>query len=101
MNLANMNTTRTEDNKPYRRKGLLINKNFEIEKIVGVPGEMKKVYDPSHPDADKAGYLYLPNVNEVEEKVQMMNIQRLYDDITKIIENINKNSVVSGYSAYY
>jgi flagellar basal-body rod protein FlgC len=101
MNLANMNTTKTEDGGPYRRKALLINRDFKIEKIVGVPVDMKKVYDPRHPDADKAGYLYLPNVSEVEEKVQMMNIQRLYDDITKIIEKLNKNSVVSGYNVYY
>ena len=98
MNLANMNTTKTADGGPYRRKALLINRDFEIKKIVGVPGAMKKVYDPSHPDADKAGYLYLPNVSEVEEKVQMMNIQRLYNDISKIIEKINKNCVVSGYN---
>ena len=49
---------------------------------------------PQGASVDKDGYLYLPNVSEKEEKVQIMNIQRLYNDIVKIIEKINKNCAV-------
>ncbi|MBM4340041.1 MAG: flagellar basal body rod protein FlgC [Deltaproteobacteria bacterium] len=37
------------------------------------------VYDPSHPDADKDGYVFLPNINIVEEMVDMMRAVRSYE----------------------
>ncbi len=99
MNLANANTTRTADGTPYRRKTSIfetvplddsfdaqLRNSFEkqiygvrVSKIVPVPGEFKKIYDPSHPDADEHGYLYLPNVNLVQEMVQMLNANRSYE----------------------
>jgi len=100
-NLANANTTRTEDGSPYRRKTVIfqtgaVNRSFEDElkdwlsgedsvygvqvtEIVPVGGEFKKVYDPSHPDADPQGFVYLPNVNLVQEMVQMLNANRGYE----------------------
>ncbi|RLB20200.1 MAG: flagellar basal body rod protein FlgC, partial [Deltaproteobacteria bacterium] len=36
-------------------------------------------YDPSHPDADGQGYVYLPNVNLVQEMVEMLNANRGYE----------------------
>jgi flagellar basal-body rod protein FlgC len=99
MNLANANTTKTEDGTPYRRKTSIfrtipIRKSFEdelkdsldkelygveVSKITQVPGDLKQIFDPSHPDADENGYLYLPNVNLVEEMVQMLNANRSYE----------------------
>ncbi len=99
MNLANANTTKTEDGTPYRRKTSIfrtvpVKKSFEeqlrnsldkeiygveVTKIVPVPGDLKKVFDPTHPDADKEGYIYLPNVNLVEEMVQMLDANRSYE----------------------
>lgn len=100
-NLANANTTRTEDGSPYRRKTVIfqtgtVNRSFEDElkdwlsgeesvygvqvtDIVPVAGEFKKLYDPSHPDADPQGFVYLPNVNLVQEMVQMLNANRGYE----------------------
>jgi len=99
MNLANANTTKTEDGTPYRRKTSIfrtvqvknsfedhLNKSLdkeiygvEVSKIAPVPGDLKKIFDPSHPDADENGYLHLPNVNLVEEMVQMLNANRSYE----------------------
>ncbi|MBN1847715.1 MAG: flagellar basal body rod protein FlgC [Deltaproteobacteria bacterium] len=99
MNLANANTTRTEDGTPYRRKTVIfetipVSGSFEdqlrgsldnqvqavrVQGIVPVSGDFKRVYDPSHPDADENGYLYLPNVNLVQEMVQMLNANRSYE----------------------
>ena len=99
MNLANSNTTKTEDGTAYRRKTAIFRtvpmknsfedrlKNsidnqisaVEVTKIVDVPGELKQIFDPTHPDADENGYLYLPNVNLVEEMVQMLNANRSYE----------------------
>jgi len=99
MNLANANTTKTDDGTPYRRKTSIfrtvpVKKSFEdelkgsldkhiygveVSKITQVPGDLKKIFDPSHPDANESGYLYLPNVNLVEEMVQMLNANRSYE----------------------
>ena len=99
MNLANANTTRTADGTPYRRKTTIfqtvpIEDSFEnhfkdsqedmiygveVSKIVPVKGDFKKIFDPSHPDADEKGFVYLPNVNLIEEMVHMLNANRSYE----------------------
>jgi flagellar basal-body rod protein FlgC len=98
-NLANANTTRTEDGTPYRRKTTIFQaipadqlfesrlrealdkklQGVKVTDIVPVEGPFKKIFDPTHPDADEKGYLYLPNVNLVEEMVLMMNANRAYE----------------------
>jgi len=99
MNLANANTTRTEDGTPYRRKTVIFESTpasasfrdhlqssldgelygVKVSEIVPVRDEFKKIFDPSHPDADSSGYVYLPNVNLVQEMVQMLNANRSYE----------------------
>ncbi len=99
MNLANANTTRTDDGTPYRKKTTIfqtypMGNSFQnhlrnareyqiygvkVTEIVPVPGELKKIFDPAHPDADEKGYVYLPNVNLVQEMVQMLNANRSYE----------------------
>jgi flagellar basal-body rod protein FlgC len=106
MNLANANTTRTDEGTPYRRKTVIfetipVNNSFEnqlrgslddqvqavrVRDVVPVSGEFKRVYDPSHPDADENGYLYLPNVNLVQEMVQMLNANRSYEANAAVVK---------------
>ena len=97
-NIANVNTTRTEDGTPYRRQALLIgsesmpfssyltnaqNKDASSKAIVkGVyedNSELERVYDPSNPDADEDGYVLKPNVNIVTEMVDMISATRSYE----------------------
>ena len=106
MNLANSNTTRTENGTPYRRKTTIfettevsgsfegsLNHAFEtqlygvkVSNVVPVSGEFKKIFDPSHPDADEKGYVYLPNVNMVQEMVQMLNANRSYEANAAVVK---------------
>ena len=106
MNLANVNTTRTGDGTAYRRKtsifettpvGDSFQEQFQqaydnriygvkVTDVVPVSGELKKIFDPSHPDADKNGYVYLPNVNLVQEMVQMLNANRAYEANAAVIK---------------
>lgn len=99
MNLANANTTRTADGTPYRKKTAIfestpVGGSFEsrlkdaleaeiygvrVARISPVPGELKKLFNPSHPDADENGYVFLPNVNLVQEMVQMLSANRAYE----------------------
>ncbi|HKM35814.1 MAG TPA: flagellar basal body rod protein FlgC [Lachnospiraceae bacterium] len=101
-NVANSSTTRTEDGTPYRRKVVTFsekttgNGNFDTVfkhandkyRASGVKvdavhedtwTEMKKVYDPSHPDADGDGYVTYPNVNAITEMTNLIDASRSYE----------------------
>lgn len=102
-NLANARTTRTEEGGPYRRldpvfetvalnQGLIASEGGAS--LVGVrqivadqrPGVM--VYEPGHPDANPGGYVEYPNVNAVEEMVNMITASRAYEAGVTSIETI-------------
>lgn len=96
-NIANVNTTRTEDGGPYARKEVifqeaLVNERNKLTghytkkssgvKVIGIEDntdDLKVVYDPSHPDADADGYVLMPNVNMVDEMIALINTQRTYE----------------------
>jgi flagellar basal-body rod protein FlgC len=97
-NLANINTTRTETGEPYKRKDVVFEaveangfKNA-LDEQLETPANSVKVarlieddkpyvlkYDPGHPDADADGYIQLPNVNIVEEMVNMISASRGFE----------------------
>ncbi|MEG0898789.1 MAG: flagellar basal body rod protein FlgC [Oscillospiraceae bacterium] len=97
-NLANIDTTRTADGTPYRRKQVVFQEkgpesfvNVLNKQMTTVPGggvRVKKLiqddeplvpkYDPSHPDADKDGYVMMPNVDNLEEMIDMMSATASY-----------------------
>lgn len=98
-NLANVNTTRTEEGGPFRRKdavfravageqsfrrtlGRKLNPEktgVEVMQIVTDHRQPITKFDPGHPDADENGYVALPNVNVVEEMVNMISATRSYE----------------------
>ncbi|OIQ59584.1 flagellar basal-body rod protein FlgC [Moorella thermoacetica] len=98
-NLANINTTRTPRGGPYRREvpvfaeklraamGQLPGRpasgapgaGVEVAAIVEDNSPPRLVYDPSHPDADANGYVHLPNINIVNEMVDMITASRAYE----------------------
>lgn len=106
-NIANTNTTRTEDGTPYRRKIVVFEENKESRpfseyltsasrerylangvKVSGIIEDstpFKKVYDPGNPDADEEGYVEMPNVDVVTEMVNMISATRAYEaNVTSI-----------------
>lgn len=100
-NIANVDTTRTEDGTPYKRKIALFQERntdysfsgyfndamsktnsgygVRVSNIVKDNSEGTKVYEPEHPDADEDGYVEKPNVNIVEEMVNMISSTRSYE----------------------
>lgn len=102
-NVANASTTRTADGTPYRRKVVTFEEKggqTAFSRVLGeaaynhgysgqgvkVSGlyqdyetEMKKVYDPSHPDADDDGYVTYPNVNIFTEMTNLIDASRAYE----------------------
>ncbi len=117
-NMANAETTRTEEGGPYKRKIVVVKAGTEqsfsstlssanvklattnaqhISEVSEGPSAtenvagniqstetadnspFKMVYDPGHPDADKNGYVKMPNVNVITEMVDMISATRTYE----------------------
>ena len=89
-NIANSETTRTEQGTPYRRRvpifseylmgtGKVKSSGVRVVRIEEDPSPFRIVYDPTHPDADEDGYVSLPNVNVLREMVDLISAQRSYD----------------------
>jgi flagellar basal-body rod protein FlgC len=120
-NIANSETTRTEEGLPYRKQtvritqveserqmpvrgqkpriGLRTTSPFHLSSsgtspgialttsepviksdvIEAAPDRVKYVYDPHHPDADSEGFVAYPDINPVEEMVDMMAATRAYE----------------------
>ncbi len=98
-NIANAESTRTPEGGPYRRReviftttpfkstleGIEASKSSEffqgvqVTDVVEDPRELRKAYEPQHPDANAEGYVLYPNVNIMEETVNMMSALRAYE----------------------
>ena len=87
-NIANAQTTRTEDGGPYTRKVAVFKEALDSKmRPIGVTAieiqddesEYRKVYDPSNPDADETGYVTSPNVNILNEMADMIASTRAYE----------------------
>lgn len=97
-NIANVNTTRTEEGGPYRRQDPVFRSYMEARGVAGVEvaeiqedqADPRLVFDPGHPDADQAGYVAMPNINLVEEMVNMISSQRGYDANATSIDTARK-----------
>lgn len=122
-NVANVNTTRDENGEAYVRQTVVFeersvsNRNFESYltaqktglsynpqvgtgvKISSIVEDhvtaMKKVYEPSNPDADEDGYVTYPNVNTVTEMTNLIDASRSYEaNVTAF--NATKNMALKG-----
>lgn len=89
-NMANVHTTRTDEGGPYKRKDVVFSvlpveagtarlEGVKVDNVITDPTPPKIVYDPAHPDADKNGYVALPDINSLEEMVNMMMAVRAYE----------------------
>jgi flagellar basal-body rod protein FlgC len=88
-NLANADSATGPDGKPYRAKQVVFSTEaMGGEESVGVrvtgviedPSPLKRMYEPNHPLADSSGYIDMPNVNVVEEMVNMISASRAYQN---------------------
>jgi flagellar basal-body rod protein FlgC len=63
----------------YPRDERFFGNGVNVDEIRQDSRPPKMVYDPSHPDADKDGYVAMPNVNVVEEMTNMISATRAYE----------------------
>ncbi|MBU5673085.1 flagellar basal body rod protein FlgC [Paenibacillus brevis] len=104
-NIANAETTRASvvDGKavPYRRKTVVMSplntgsfsetlnqalgsnktasRGVKVTAIKEDSSDFKPVYNPTHPDANSEGYVYMPNVDVLKEMVDVMSASRSYE----------------------
>jgi flagellar basal-body rod protein FlgC len=108
-NLANAQTTRTPEGGPYRRKDPVFQANpipefsqvlkgsmevpmhkVQVVDVVSDPNPPKMVYNPSHPDANPDGMVAMPNINTMEEMVNLITASRTYEaNVTAM--NVSRN----------
>ncbi len=92
-NIANAETTQTDSGEPYRRKvctlsergsfqdalGKAVNGGVVVSSIVEDASDFELEYDPDNPLAGEDGYVRMPNVDEVEEIIDLMEATRSYE----------------------
>jgi flagellar basal-body rod protein FlgC len=92
-NLANADSTKGANGQPYQRQEVVLQAGgqsfsdvlgnaqagVQVQAIVADPSPGRRVYDPSHPDADAQGYVTLPNVNTVTEMTDLITESRSYE----------------------
>jgi flagellar basal-body rod protein FlgC len=94
-NLANAQTTQAAGGGPYKRKDVVVAsaevpgtqgtpfasavKGVAVQQITQDTAPPRLEYDPGHPNADAKGYVAYPNINPVEEMVDMITASRAYE----------------------
>ena len=86
-NLANADSVVGSDGQPYRAKEVVFaatpvgsdgGQGVQVTQVVESAAPLRLAYDPNSPYADKQGYVAMPNVNVVEEMVNMLSASRSY-----------------------
>ena len=85
-NLANADSTTSATGEAYRAKQVVFEAvptegggtGVRVQQVVEDASPLKQVYDPKHPMADDKGYVAMPNVNVVDEMVNMLSASRSY-----------------------
>ncbi len=106
-NIANINTTRTAEGGPYRRKDVVFTampdtKDFgDVLNVDDPKADFNRVqvtdvvydkkapllkYEPNHPDANEEGYVAYPNINLMEEMTNMIQASRSYEANVQAIQ---------------
>lgn len=114
-NLANVNSTSSQDGEAYRRKTVVfaekdatafsdillstagnVGSGVKVTRVIeDYKTPMNKVYDPAHPDADEDGYVTYPNVNVVTEMTNLIDASRSYEaNVTAF--NASKSMALKG-----
>jgi flagellar basal-body rod protein FlgC len=93
-NLANAESATGADGTAYRGKQVVFNAlavggpdatGVRVTGVIDDPSPMKQVYDPKHPLANDQGYVTMPNVNVVDEMVNMISASRAYQNNVEVM----------------
>lgn len=92
-NLANADSVVGADGQPYRAKQVVFKATpveggglgVRVTQVVESAAPLRMTYDPKNPAADEKGYVAMPNVNVVEEMVNMISASRAYQTNTEVM----------------
>ncbi|CAG0980962.1 Flagellar basal-body rod protein FlgC [Rhodocyclaceae bacterium] len=92
-NLANADSVVGADGQPYRAKQVVFKATpvdggglgVRVTQVVESAAPLRMTYDPKNPAADDKGYVAMPNVNVVEEMVNMISASRAYQTNTEVM----------------
>lgn len=96
-NIANVETTRTPEGGAFRRQMVVLRAEplksgmkagqagVRVKSIIKDTSSLRSVFDPSHPDANKDGYVSYPNINMSVEMVDLISAQRAYEANVAVI----------------
>ncbi len=88
-NLANADSATSANGQPYRAKQVMFSAmavdggavpGVRVTSVVEDTSPMRMLYDPKHPMANEQGYVAMPNVNVVDEMVNMISASRAYQN---------------------
>lgn len=111
-NLANAKTTRTPDGGPYVKKLVVFRSTeldtrgvgtfadafrreltgVEVDRVITDEAPAQRVFEPGHPDADANGFVLYPNINPVDEMVNMMGAARSYESNLEVMKTARRLS---------
>lgn len=98
-NLANVDSYGASEQTTYRARqpvfAALLDSAFSenpgvgvtVSKIVEKPGDLEKKHEPGHPLADAQGYVFVPNVNIIEEMTNMISASRSYQTDVEVLNS--------------
>jgi len=102
-NIANVNTTRGTDGKPYQREQVVFESVLKAQQSSDTPGASPSsvqiarvekdarppvmVYNPTHPDANEQGMVAMPDINIHEEMVDMIAASRAFEANLAVVKN--------------
>ena len=101
-NIANADSVTGADGKPYRAKqvvfeatpmGAQAGVGVKVKAVVEDASPLKMQYDPKNPMANEQGYVAMPNVNPIEEMVNMISASRSYQNNVEVL-NTSKSLLV-------
>jgi flagellar basal-body rod protein FlgC len=102
-NLANINTTRTKEGGPYHRQTVVfeakegfnemfdqnVGKGVQVARVVQDPHE-KRMYMPDHPDANKEGIVYFPEIQMAAEMTNLTMASKSYQANVTTLQTVRK-----------
>jgi len=110
-NIANVETTSTPEGGPYKKKSVYFESTpipfadhlqksmnpglsgVKVARILEDNSPPQRIYNPSHPDADKDGYVEMPNINVLKEMTDMMSATRSYEANTTTIRSAKRMAI--------
>jgi flagellar basal-body rod protein FlgC len=110
-NLANAKTTRTPEGGPYAKKMVIFRaeeleqkglgggfsaeldrelRSVAVDQVINDPQPPQRVFEPGHPDADADGFVLYPNINPIDEMVNMLGAARSYESNLEVLKTAKR-----------